>query len=276
MAAPAPCVIVTRPCEQAAAWVAQLRAAGCAAAALPLITIAPPADPRAARQAWQQLADYQVVIFVSPAAARGFFRLAPPQSSWPAATLAAAPGPGSAQTLRELGLPDANLVEPAAHAEQFDSESLWATLSARLQPEQWRGQRVLIVAGGDSTDRDAPAAETRGRPWLAQQMSQLGAQVDHVMAYCRLGPLWNAPDIELLNAALNQPDRHLWLFSSSDAIGQLRAELAQRGVSLPAQAQCLVTHPRIGMAARAAGFAQVRNCRATVADVIQALGPESQ
>ena len=45
-------VIVTRPEREAAQWVADLRAAGLDAVALPLIVIAPVADAEPMRLAW--------------------------------------------------------------------------------------------------------------------------------------------------------------------------------------------------------------------------------
>ena len=231
-------LIVTRPAAQAAAWVDELRALGCAAQALPLIEIAAPADPAPGRQAWQRLADYALLMFVSANAVQQFFALAPPQWRWPAALRAGATGPGTSAALRAAGVDEAAIAEPGADAGSFDSEALWA----RLSDQDWAGRRVLVVRGED------------GRDWLAQVLRERGARVDFVAAYRRQPPQPGPAGLALLAQALADPAAHLWLFSSSEAVAQLQALAPLADWSASA---ALASHPRIAGAARAAGFGRL-------------------
>lgn len=241
-------VLVTRPQAQAAAWVARLAERGIAAHALPLIDIAAPADPAEVDRAWRSLAACRLVVFVSPNAAERFFAH-PAAQAWPAGVLAAAVGPGTAQVLRERGVPADAVAEPAADAAQFDSESLWL----RLAPHDWTGAEVLIVRGDG------------GRTWLADTLRSQGAQVRFVSAYRRMPPRFDESQRRLLDAALARPAEHLWFFSSSEAIDHLAAACPAadwRG------ARALATHPRIAERAQALGFGRVHDCRPSLDAVV--------
>lgn len=231
-------VLVTRPAAQAADWVHALAARGLDAVALPLLGIEGAPDPQAVRDAWRGLAQHRLVVFVSPNAVEQFMALRPAGLAWPAGTLAGSPGPGTTRVLEAAGVPAAQIVAPAAEAAQFDSESLWQ----QLAPHDWRGASVLVVRGES------------GRDWLADTLRAHGASLDFVCAYRRAAPRLDAAQRAALAQAQAEPARHLWLFSSSEAIAQLQA-LAPGGWT--AQALALATHPRIAERAHAAGFAQV-------------------
>lgn len=273
---PAPRVLVTRPAEAAAAWVAQLAQHGIAAEALPLIqiTLEPPTGPLA--QARQHLGDYAAVMFVSGNAVSAllgsdpikklgsdhiYFEEKPAlaragQAREALETRAWSPGPGTTQALVAAGWPPARIDEPAFDASQFDSESLWA----RVTPQVRAGTRVLIVRGGDAAGRLA------GRDWLAQRLQQAGAQVDQLLAYRRAAPALTAAQRERATTAAT--DGTLWLFSSSEAIANLRQCLP---VADWRGARALATHPRIAQAARDAGFGAVRDTRPALADVVASI-----
>jgi uroporphyrinogen-III synthase len=245
-------VIVTRPAAQAADWVAQLCAAGLDAVALPLIGIAPADDAGALLAAWRAIGERSLVVFVSPNAAEQFFAQRPPGAIWPTALRAASLGPGTTRVLVRLGVPAAQVIEPATAAPQFDSESLWA----QLQRHDWRGANVL-VARGDG-----------GRDWLAQTLRDAGATVAHVQAYRRLAPAFDAPQRALLAAALAQPEAHRWFFSSAEAIDNLAASpLIGRDVHWR-DAHAIASHPRIAARARALGFGDVAEARPSPSAVI--------
>lgn len=230
-------LLVTRPAAQAAAWVAELQALGHEAVALPLIDIGPAADAAPVREAWQQLAQFSLVMFVSANAVQHFFALAP--AAWPACLRAGSTGPGTSAALRGAGLPPAAIVEPAADAGRFDSEALWASLAG----EDWAGRRVLVVRGEE------------GRDWLADTLRGRGAAVEFVAAYQRRPPQPDATARALLAAALADPQTNVWLLSSSEAVGHLR-QLAP-GADWSAS-RALASHPRIAQAARDAGFGDVQ------------------
>lgn len=231
-------LIVTRPRAQAVGWVCQLQALGQAASALPLIEIAALDDPAPVRQAWLDLGERALVMFVSANAVVHFFAAAPPGRGWPAGVLAGSTGPGTSAALRAAGVPAPLLVEPAADAPKFDSEALWA----RLAGQDWAGRGVLVVRGED------------GRDWLAETLRARGARVDFVAAYRRLPPALTTEEQALLQQSLADPAAHLWLFSSSEAVGHLRALAPAADWSRSA---ALASHPRIVQAARTAGFGRV-------------------
>lgn len=245
-------VLVTRPADQAAEWVALLREAGVDAQALPLIDIAPLADASALTAAWQLLAARRLVVFVSPNAAERFFAARPPLGTWPAPCWAASPGPGTSRTLQRLGVPADRLIEPAADAAQFDSESLWQQLGRH----DWVGASVLLVRG------------EVGRDWLAERLTLAGACVESMAAYRRVAPRPDAIRQDLLDAALARPREHLWFFSSSESVDRL---CDWKPPPAWAASHALATHPRIAERARQAGFARVTEARPALSDVIACL-----
>lgn len=243
-------VIVTRPAEQAAAWVGLLRQRGVDAVALPLIEIRPVPDPAPLDRAWATLDRLAMVFFVSVNAVQHFFARRPPQQAWPDTVLAAAPGPGTAQALRQAGLAPGCIVEPAPDAASFDSEGVWAQLAARA----WAGREVLIVRG------------EQGRDWLAERLRAAGAKPRFVAAYAREAARPDRDGLALLADAAQAPTYHLWLFSSSEAVRHLGAQW-----SPPSGARALATHPRIAAAARAAGFTEVSQTAPTADAVTGAI-----
>lgn len=240
-------LLVTRPRPQCAAWLARLADLGVQAAALPLIEILPARDPGPVRAAWVALAGADLAVFVSPNAVDQFFGQA--TGPWPAHTLAACVGPGSAQALVEHGVPAAQVVQPAADAASLDSEHLWEQLAPM---RDWAGARVLLLRGDG------------GREWLAERLAEAGASVEAVTVYHRAAPRFDAAETALLEAALAAPLAYVWLFSSAEAVGHLK------GRKLAGQ-RAIATHPRIADAARGAGFAPVVLARPAPEAVTQAL-----
>ncbi len=234
-------LIVTRPAAQASPWVSALRALGCDAQSLPLIDIAPLADTAPLQAMWQRLQQpplVALVMFVSANVVQHFVAAQGPGAPWPDGVRAGSVGPGTTAALRKAGVPVELIDEPAADARSFDSEALWARLAGR----DWQGRQTLIVRGEE------------GRDWLADTLRARGATVGFVAAYRRCPPVPDAAGRALLASALAEPARHLWLFSSSEAVGHLRA-LAPG--ARWATSAALASHPRIAAAARAAGFGQV-------------------
>lgn len=246
-------VIVTRPRREAQDWVQALRQAGHDAQALPLIEIAPAPDMAAVQQAWRQLDTCLGLMFVSANAVDGFFAARPADAHLCA--LAWATGPGTVQALLRAGLPASLITAPPADAPQFDSEALWALVARRIVP----GSRVLIVRGADAAENSPQGV---GRDWFARQVGAAGGQVDFVASYQRQRPQLDAVQLGLAQAAAG--DGSVWLFSSSEAVSNLQASLPQQDWRA---ARAVATHARIARAARAAGFALVRESRPALADV---------
>ena len=273
-------ILVTRPQPEADRWTALLHSHGLPAQALPLINIGPAtaaAERAAADQARAQWQQYDAIMLVSGNAAQYFFDknmlLALGQSAQAAIkTRVWTPGPGTAKAVRALGIGAAYIDQPSADAGQFDSESLWQ----RVGPQMGPGSKVLIVRGSSlvGDDEVAYASATpvqahtggNGREWLRAQLQAAGAAVDVVAVYERRAPDWNAETLAQARAALQ--GNCCWLFSSSEAVMHLRNIFSTPEL---ATAQALTTHPRIAQAAVEAGFAAVKQCRPTVADVVASL-----
>ena len=258
--------IVTRPQRDAQQWAQDLQAAGIEAVALPLIAIRGVRDPAlhsAMLRARAECHNYRALMFVSGNAVHYFFEgfSAPALAATAQAaihTRAWAPGPGTAQALRDAGVPAGRIDRPAPDAAQFDSESLWQQVAPQIGP----GDRVLIVRGAAG-----PATEGgSGRDWLARQIAAAGGSVEFVAVYERA-----APDLSPAQRTLAQQaatDGSVWLLSSSEAVTHLRAALPGQDWS---GAHALATHPRIAGAARAAGFGTVTECRPAFDDVVASI-----
>lgn len=261
-------LLVTRPEPQASAWAEALRQAGVPAQALPLIAITAPPQPADVTRLWQGLAHRRALMFVSPAAVGGFFRLRPEGLMWSEGTIATAPGPGTAQVLLQAGaaagLRQDHIVSPAADAEQFDSETLWPLLA----PMAWQNTRVVIVSGGD-------ASGAQGRTWLTERWREAGAQVETVQTYQRGPGTWTTEQAALARSALAEPGS-TWLLSSSQALDFLLDHhlpgLGPRHwqTARTADLRLLCTHPRIAEHATRRGVLHTQRCAPTLASVVQA------
>jgi uroporphyrinogen-III synthase len=258
-------VIVTRPEQHAATWLAALGAIGHEAIAFPLIETVPVQledDQQALQAAWQSLENLAAVMFVSSSAVHAFFQsnrhLALTESSQSAIDLIVdscpqlrlwATGQGTLASLRSLGVPPERMDAPDVQAEQFDSEALWRI----VRPQVSCGKAVLIVRGRDMGQADG------SRDWLAQQIVACGGVVRTVVAYERRAPQWHVAQIAQMQRWLQ--DGSIWLLSSSQALRNLPASLNA------SDAVCICTHERIAQAARQRGFAVVCTSRPTMQDV---------
>lgn len=250
-------VLVTRALREAQVWVRDLAAAGLDSRALPLLEIRTLADTSALRKVWHDLGGCFAVMFVSANAVDGFFA---GQSAAAFKPRAWATGPGTVAALRRAGVAPESIDAPPASATQFDSEALWHQVASSLRP----GQRMLIVRGG--TGQESPEATGVGRDWLAQRLGQAGVRVDMVVSYQRVCPALDAVQLETARSAAT--DGSVWLFSSSEALANLR-------VNLPAQdwscACAVATHARIAAAAEEGGFGRVVATRPALADIVASI-----
>ena len=260
-------VIVTRPGPQAGKWVKALRDAGLDALALPLIEIRPTSNTHSVAAAWQQVSSFDALMFVSANAVEHFFALRPEglaQEEVLAAQRFWATGPGTVAALNTAGIAPQGVDAPHADASQFDSEALWQVVQHHVQS----GWRVLVVRGSsESEPLDAEdVGKGAGRDWLANRLSEKGAAVEFVVAYERGAPQLKPGAVALVQLAAS--DGSVWLFSSSEAIANLRAVAA--GVNWSA-ARAVATHPRIAAAAREAGFGVVCESRPDMSSLIASI-----
>jgi uroporphyrinogen-III synthase len=245
-------VVLTRPQAEARRWAARLAERGIASLVLPLIAIAPPADVAPLQQAAAALDRYAAVMFVSANAVQGFFAVARDLGR----ARAWAPGPATRDALLAAGIARERIDAPDADAVQFDSESLWQRVQGQLRP----GDRLLLVRGADGQ------GVSQGRDWLAAQLAAAGVAVDTAVAYTRQLPAWGAAERACAQRAA--ADGSLWLFSSSEAAGNLRALLPGQDWR---RARALATHPRVAEAVRALGFGEVRAARAAFEEVVASI-----
>ncbi len=270
-------VIVTRPRLEADVWVKQLRALHFDAVALPLIHIGAAADTESVKWVWQNLHQYRAIMFVSSNAVRYFYPLNMPiagefidysaiknianldnSASYPRLW---ATGPGTRDALLAQSVPSDLIDSPAADAAQFDSEALWNIIKYQVKP----GDKVLIVRGSTPHTKDAEGVAMNGRPWLADQLTAAGVQVDVVVSYQRSAPVFDVSELALMAQAAT--DQSVWLLSSSEAVANLAAHLKEIPELNLSQARAIATHPRIAQAARDAGFGVVYESRPLLADV---------
>lgn len=260
-------VIVTRPAQECGKWVDALVQAGLDAQALPLIAVGPPPDPAAVAAAWARIASFDAVMFVSGNAVAQFFASKPAVASVfirhaAIKTRAFVTGPGSLAALRQAGVDAAWIDAPDTQAGQFDSEALWAVVAPRVVP----GYRVLIVRGMGDASMEPDVGGGVGRNWFANQVLAAGGTVEFLVAYQRCQPDWSAPDRQRVRQAAQ--DGSVWLFSSSEAIANLRSAFPDVAWH---QARAVTTHARIAQAARAAGFAVVCESRPVLADLVASI-----
>lgn len=259
-------VIITRPEREAVKWAAALTDTGYDAVVLPLIDVAPSPDAQSLQQVWRRLGDFDAVMFVSSNAVEHFFAskgaLAQVFIAGNAIkTRAFAPGPGTVAALLRAKV-DATCIDAPGHdSPQFDSEALWAVVGPRVLA----GFKVLIVRGMGAAG-DARSGNGQGRDWFARQVLAAGGAVDYVVAYQRVAVRLHGADLELARAAAS--DGAVWMFSSSEAIGNLAASCPGQDWQ---QARAVVTHPRIGDAARQAGFGTVLESRPSLASLLASI-----
>ncbi|MBS0342293.1 MAG: uroporphyrinogen-III synthase [Proteobacteria bacterium] len=233
-------VLVTRPQREALRWALALRQRGIDAHALPLLAIEALADDGALRDMRTRAGGFDAWMFVSAAAVEHFFEQGVQGPQGPRCWCT---GPGTAGALRAAGVPEARIDVPAPGSGQFDSEALWQIVQPQVRP----GFRVLFVRGADAGGQPA------GRDWLSRHVADAGARQETVATYRRVPPTWSDEARRVAEAAAR--DGSVWLFSSSQAIANLREALPAADWS---GALAVATHPRIAQSASAAGFGRVR------------------
>lgn len=252
---------------EAQLWADAMDAQGLQARALPLIDIRPSTNPHALQFAQHQLAEMptatQAAMFVSAAAVNHFLIANNAYQDCRDALKAFqtgqcrawATGQGTVRALLAAGVPASRIDSPGQDANQWDSESLWA----QINPGLGKVRQVLIVRGADA------AGQMQGRDWLSRQLEAQGIKVQQVAAYERHLPVWSCEQQALARQAASNG---LWLFSASEAVGNLARLMP--GTSWRA-ARALATHPRIAQAATKAGFGVVCESRPGLSQVMASI-----
>lgn len=224
-------VLVTRPAAQAAGFVARLHELGAGSLLFPALAILPPAHPEALRAVLNNLASYDLAIFISPAAAEWGLAAA---GDWPVGVRIAAVGQGTGRALSARGI--APILTPEEGA---DSEHLLAL------PElaQTAGKRMVIFRGEG------------GRELLADTLRARGAQVDYAECYRRGRP---EADPAPVLAALAEGRIQAVTAFSGETLDNLLALLGPACPPALLSLPLFIPHARIAEHARMLGFRAIR------------------
>ncbi|HVE86790.1 MAG TPA: uroporphyrinogen-III synthase [Myxococcales bacterium] len=212
--------LVTRPRERAQELCFLLEDEGARVTALPLLELAPPADPRPLRAAAERLGRFDWVAFSSPSGVAALVDAAREAGTFPQLRRArlAAVGPRTARALKAHGLQ----VERGADA--GGGAALAEAMRGALQP----GDRVLL-----------PAAED-GRTELQAALEDAGAEATRVCAYRSVKA---ELDPELLSSLERDPPALAFFASPRTAEALWDALGAERALALLASAASIAIGP---------------------------------
>lgn len=143
-------VVVSRARHQADELAAVFEGAGAAVELLPLLEVAPPADPGPLEEAAATAGSYDWVVFTSANAVEAFVPLLP--EPFPESVAVAAVGPATAQAARRLG------VEVHVVASRSDAEGLVVELAPHLLGDE----RILLPRADDAREAVAEGLEVLG------------------------------------------------------------------------------------------------------------------
>jgi uroporphyrinogen-III synthase len=220
-------VVITRPAGTASGVARQVRARGGVPLLLPGLSLRG-TDDAGTRAALVEALRDELLIFTSPAAVRYAACLHPLQTR---ATVLAV-GQGTARALRRHG------VDAQAPGRQ-DSEGVLG----HEQLAQPQGKRVALIG--------APG----GRGVLREQLAARGARLREVQVYRRVAPRLARRHLE---AIAQLPATAVVLFSSAEAMENLRAALPPQAWAKLCAATVVVSSERLADIARAAGFERLR------------------
>ena len=232
-------VLVTRPAHQAESLAQRIEAAGGEAVRLPVIEIAPPANPAALHAVLERLHEFAYAIFISPNAVRQFLPRLGARGLPPDLQLAAV-GQGTLHALNEAGC--GQVIAPA---ERFDSEALLELLPRAAVS----GRNILIVRGEG------------GREQLGQSLCARGARVTYAECYRRVPP--PQPDAAAL-ARLRQGEIDILVITSAAGARNLCRLVGESGQARLLATPAVVVSERQAQACRELGF-RAELCIATQA-----------
>jgi uroporphyrinogen-III synthase len=188
-------IVVTRAAHQAEELARPLSALGAEVVLLPLIGIAPPADPKALRQAARHANDYDWIIFTSANAIHAFAAELP------------YPVPTCTARIATVGAATRTAAEERGFTVELTPETYVAeALVGAFRSEDLSGKRILIPSA--AVTRDVVATELRAR----------GVRVDVVEAYRNVLP----PEAATGAAEIFREPYPDWVtFASSSAVDNL-------------------------------------------------------
>ncbi|MFA5626359.1 MAG: uroporphyrinogen-III synthase [Thiohalomonadaceae bacterium] len=244
-------VLVTRPAHQAEGLCNLIVEAGGRAIRFPVLAITPPNDEAAARASVARLADYDLLVFVSPNAVQYGLDLIEAQSGLPAGLTLAVVGAGSARALYARLGREPDLQPP----DRYETEGLLAMPELQTMA----GKRVLILRGNG------------GRALLGQSLRERGATVDYVEVYRRECP---RVDADLLSGYLQADEVDMLTVTSSEGLHNLLTLAGAENTARLQQLPLAVVSERTAALARELGFTApiLTAAPASDAGLIEAIG----
>lgn len=225
-------ILVTRPPQQSAALAELIREAGGEPVLFPALEIEALASAATA-PALTCLAQFDLVVFVSPNAVRLGMPHILSKGGLPAAAGIAAIGPGTVAELKKFGVH--NIISSQTG---FDSEALLGELSTRLP----KVCRALLVRGQG------------GREFLGETLAQRGAGVDYLECYRRIRPDRDMRDLMTRSAGAG---RIACLATSASIVENLFEMAGETGHAWLCAIPFFVSHPRVALAAFTRGVQAV-------------------
>lgn len=224
-------VLVTRPKPEGELLCRHLQAAGYDTVYLPAQEIRPLADTLALRAQIAALDQYDWAIFVSRSAVRTSVHLI--HSAWsklPRELRFAAVGEGTAEALREAGLP------PALYpSDSWTSEGLLALPELK----QVKEQRIALFCGEG------------GRALLADSLQERGAQVTRFVSYQRFLP---QEDRTPTQALLDQGQIEAVVVTSAEGLSNLQKMFSSETGGRLKKIPLVLVSERIMIQAKEKGF----------------------
>lgn len=160
-------VLVTRPRDQAQNLTRLIEQRGGEAILFPVIEIAEPQDTQALLGVIDRLAEFALIVFISPNAVNRAMNLILARGGLPPGARVACIGRGSARELKHFGVE--NLIVPQG---RFDSEALLEL----PELQQVAGRRIVIFRGDG------------GRELLGDTLEARGARIEYAECYRRVRP----------------------------------------------------------------------------------------
>jgi uroporphyrinogen-III synthase len=221
-------ILVTRPAEQSVQLARLIRDAGGEPILFPALEIEPLPETAIA-SVLNHLLYFDLLVFVSPNAARVAMPQILKNGGLPAHAKVAAVGPGTSAELKKSGV--RNIISPKAG---FDSEALISELSTM----PLGGGRVLIVRGRG------------GREFLGETLRSRGASVEYLECYRRVKP---DCDMRELLSRSGLDGMKACLATSSNIVDNLFEMAGATGRAWLCSVPFFVPHPRVAATAFSRG-----------------------
>ena len=237
-----PLIVVTRPAEAGERLLERLRTGGWDALGWSVFEIGLAPDLEHARRILGRLADFDLAIFVSPAAVRAAVALL--DGTWPNSTAIGAVGAVTGVAVKESLKPPTgtHVIAPAPDG-AAGSEAFWAEWERR----GCAARRVLILRA------------QHGREWLAERFSAAGAIVESLAVYTRTDPSTDPAARREVQRAMASSVPAIVVFSSSEAVDALDRQMAgiEGAREWLRQGVAIATHERIRDRLLGAGYTRV-------------------